>query len=70
MACPPPTQIPALELLGFGECGWGISLIWGLGNSVVIAFGAYALGFVIGVGGAFGKLYGGPVLKEIGRAHV
>ena len=65
MTCPPPTQIPALELLGFGECGWGISLVWGLGNSVVIAFGAYAVGFLIGIGGAFGKLYGGGVLKDL-----
>jgi polar amino acid transport system permease protein len=65
MACPPPSQIPALELLGFGECGWGISLVWGLGNSIVIALGAYSLGFLIGVGGAFGKLYGGPILKDL-----
>ena len=65
MACPPPSQIPALELLGFGECGWGISLLWGLGNSVVIALGAYALGFLIGIAGAFGKLYGGPVLRDL-----
>jgi polar amino acid transport system permease protein len=69
MACPPPSQIPALELLGFGECGWGISLVWGLGNSIVIAFGAYALGFLIGVAGAFGKLYGGPILKDLLAAY-
>ena len=69
MACPPPSQIPALELLGFGECGWGISLLWGLGNSVVIALGAYTLGFLIGVAGAFGKLYGGPILKDLLAAY-
>ena len=69
MACPPPSQIPALELLGFGECGWGISLLWGLGNSVVIALGAYSVGFVIGVAGAFGKLYGGPILKDLLAAY-
>ncbi len=69
MACPPPSQISALELLGFGECGWGISLVWGLGNSIVIALGAYSLGFLIGIGGAFGKLYGGPILKDLLAAY-
>lgn len=65
MTCPPPTQIPALELLSFGDCGWGGTLLWGLGNSIVIALGAYAVGFAIGIGGAFGKLYGGPILKDL-----
>lgn len=65
MTCPPPAQIPALELLGFGDCGWGATLLWGLGNSVIIALGAYALGFAIGIAGAFGKLYGGPILKDL-----
>ena len=63
--CPPPTQLSALELLGLGDCGWGATLLWGLENSVIIAIGAYALGFSIGIGGAFGKLYGGPVLKDL-----
>lgn len=65
MTCPPPAQIPALELLSLGDCGWGATLLWGLGNSVVIALGAYALGFAIGIAGAFGKLYGGPILKDL-----
>lgn len=65
MACPPPTQVPGWELIGFGECGWGVNLLWGLGNSIAIAIGAYALGFAIGIGGAFGKLYGGPILKDL-----
>jgi polar amino acid transport system permease protein len=63
--CPPPAQIPALELLSLGDCGWGANLLWGLGNSVVIALGAYAVGFAIGIAGAFGKLYGGPILKDL-----
>lgn len=37
----------------------------GLWNTIVIAFGAYALGLMIGVAGAFGKLYGGPVTKDL-----
>lgn len=65
MICPPPAQIPALELLSLGDCGWGANLLWGLGNSVVIALGAYAVGFAIGIAGAFGKLYGGPILKDL-----
>ena len=65
MACPPAAQLSSLELLGFGECGWGATLLWGLSNSILIALGAYALGFLIGVAGAFGKLYGGPVGRDL-----
>jgi len=54
-----------LDLLAFSPPGWGATLLKGLVNSVIIAVGAYSLGFVIGVGGAFGKLYGGPVLKDL-----
>ena len=65
MTCPPPSELSSLTLLGFGECGWGATLLAGLGNSITIAIGAYGLGFVIGVLGAFGKLYGGPVVKDL-----
>lgn len=40
-------------------------LLRGLLNSLIIAGGAYALGLIIGVGGAVGKLYGGPVVKDL-----
>ena len=69
MTCPPASQLSSFELLGFGECGWGDTLLWGLGNSITIALGAYALGFVIGVFGAFGKLYGGPVTKDLAAIY-
>ncbi len=69
MACPPPSQLSSFELLGFGECGWGATLLWGLGNSLLIAAGAYALGFLIGIGGAFGKLYGGPILRDVAAIY-
>lgn len=69
MACPPASQLSSLELLGFGECGWGDTLLLGLGNSITIALGAYALGFVIGVSGAFGKLYGGPVTRDLAAIY-
>jgi polar amino acid transport system permease protein len=65
MTCPPPAQLSSLTLLGFGDCGWGATLLAGLANSILIALGAYALGFAIGVCGAFGKLYGGPILRDL-----
>ena len=69
MTCPPAAQLSSFELLGFGDCGWGATLLWGLGNSITIALGAYALGFGIGVLGAFGKLYGGPVAKDLAGVY-
>ena len=65
MSCLPASQLSSLTLLGFGECGWGATLLWGFANSILIAIGAYSLGFVTGVAGAFGKLYGGPVGKDL-----
>lgn len=34
-------------------------------NSLIIAVGAFSIGIAIGIGGAFGKLYGGPVLRDL-----
>lgn len=48
----------------------GATLLWGFGNSLLIAIGAYAIGFCIGVSGAFGKLLwrsGGQ--RSAGRLH-
>ena len=55
----------ALDLLAYSPPGWGRTLLVGLLNSIIIALGAYGLGFLIGIGGAFGKLYGGPILKDL-----
>lgn len=55
----------ALDLLAYAPPGWGATLLAGLANSVVIALGAYAVGFSIGICGAFGKLYGGPITKDL-----
>ena len=55
----------SLELLAFSPPGWGATLLAGLVYSVIIALGAYSLGLLIGLGGAFGKLYGGPILKDL-----
>ncbi len=54
-----------LDLLAWSPPGWGATLVQGLLNTIVIAFGAYALGLLIGVFGAFGKLYGGPIVKDV-----
>ncbi|MCY1125307.1 ABC transporter permease subunit [Frigidibacter sp. RF13] len=54
-----------LPLLAYSPPGWGATLLAGLWNSVQIAVGAFGLGILIGMGGAFGKLYGGPVLKDL-----
>lgn len=55
----------ATELLAWSSPGWGATLVWGLWNTILIALGAYGLGLLIGVLGAFGKLYGGPILKDL-----
>ena len=55
----------AAELLAWSPPGWGATLVVGLGNTIVIALGAYGLGLLIGVMGAFGKLYGGPITKDL-----
>ena len=55
----------SLELLAYAPPGWGATLLAGLVNSIIIALGAYSLGLLIGLGGAFGKLYGGEVLKDL-----
>lgn len=55
----------AVELLAWSPPGWGATLVAGLWNTIIIAFGAYFLGLLIGVAGAFGKLYGGPITKDL-----
>lgn len=54
-----------LDLLALSPPGWGATLLRGLWNSVLIATGAYALGLLIGIGGAYGKLYGSPIVKDL-----
>lgn len=55
----------AVDLLAWSPPGWGATLVVGLGKTILIAAGAYALGLFIGVLGAFGKLYGGPITKDL-----
>ena len=52
-----------LDLLAFSPPGWGGNLLRGLVMTLEIAIGAYMLGLLIGLSGALGKIYGGPVLR-------
>jgi polar amino acid transport system permease protein len=53
------------SLLALSSPGWGGVLLRGFANSLQIAVGGYCLGLLIGVGGAVGKLYGGPILRDL-----
>lgn len=53
------------DLLALEPPGWGMVLLRGLMLSLGIATGAYAFGLLLGLGGAMGKLYGGPILKNL-----
>jgi polar amino acid transport system permease protein len=53
------------DLLAYNPPGWGANLVRGLVNSVQIALGAFGFGLLIGAGGAYGKLYGGPILRDL-----
>lgn len=60
-----PASLINWSLLALEPPGWGGVLLAGLMNSIKIAVGGYSLGLILGTGGAFGKLYGGPVLKDL-----
>lgn len=45
--------------------GWGANLLRGLAKSIQIALGAFGLGLLIGTAGACGKLYGGPIVRDL-----
>jgi|SRR5690606_14075011 len=53
-----------LGLLALSPPGWGGTLLVGLWASIQIAVGAFGLGLLIGLAGAYGKIYGGPVLRD------
>jgi polar amino acid transport system permease protein len=58
-------QSGIFELLSPNPPGWGGNLLRGLAHSVEIALGAFGVGLLIGTGGAYGKLYGGPVTRDL-----
>jgi polar amino acid transport system permease protein len=60
-----PGSLINWSLLALSAPGWGGVLLRGLANSLQIAVGGFGLGLAIGIGGAFGKLYGGPILRDL-----
>lgn len=61
----PLLQVGIFDLLSPSPPGWGGNLLRGLLASVQIALGAFGLGLLLGTGGAYGKLYGGPVVRDL-----
>jgi polar amino acid transport system permease protein len=57
------------EILSFGDKGFGDELLRGTIYTLLIAVSAYALGLVLGLIGATGKLYGGPVARGVGAVY-
>lgn len=49
--------------LSFSDGGWGWNMLRGLASTLQIALGAYALGLIIGLAGALGKLNGSVVTR-------
>lgn len=60
-----PSGFLNLDLLALSPPGWGGVLLAGFAASLQLAVGGFGLGLLIGIGGAFGKLYGGPILRDL-----
>lgn len=54
-----------LEFLALSPPGWGGALLKGLRTSLEVAAGGFAVGQIIGIAGSAGKLYGGPVIRDL-----
>ena len=54
-----------LDLLAWSPPGWGATLAVAFAKSLLIALGAFSLGILIGIGGAYGKLYGSPLTRDL-----
>jgi len=50
-------------LLSWGDQGYGDEIAYGTLMTLAVSSFGYALGFLIGLGGAMGKLAGGPITK-------
>ena len=59
------TNLADWHLLALNPPGWGMTLLVGFLGSIQIALGGFALGLLLGVGGATGKLFGGPITKDL-----
>ena len=54
-----------IELLTYGETGWGDEMLRGAGVTVIVALLAYALGILIGMVAAAGKVGGGLIVRGV-----
>ncbi len=61
----PETLSQMLTLLSPSPPGWGGNLLRGLVHSLQIALGAFGMGLIIGTLGAYGKLYGSPLVRDL-----
>lgn len=62
---PDYTTMTAWELIALSPPGWGGNLLRGLVVSLQLAAGGYALGLLLGVLGAAGKVYGGRMTRDL-----
>lgn len=65
----PAGIVGALDLLSPFAPGWGANLLRGLVRSLQIAFGAFGMGLIIGTFGAYAKLYGGPIARDLAAIY-
>ncbi|SEP77154.1 amino acid ABC transporter membrane protein 1, PAAT family [Faunimonas pinastri] len=58
-----------IELMGFGEHGWGATMLHAALITLAVAICGFLVGAVIGVFAAWAKVQGGPVLRRIADAY-
>jgi octopine/nopaline transport system permease protein len=56
-------QLGFLELMGFGPQGWGPAMLLGAAMTFAVAGSGFVIGAIIGTGGAWAKLAGGPITR-------
>ncbi len=61
-----PSDPTYLQLIGFGDVGWGPRFVDGLILTVEISLAGYAVGIVLGLLGVWAKLSGSAVARGIG----
>ena len=62
-------MMPLLELLGWGEKGWGLFLLVAAATTLAVTAVALAVGAVFGTAIAGAKLSGNPVLRFAGHVY-
>lgn len=57
-------QVVSQGVLSLSPPGWGGALLVGLLHTITIVSGAYIIAVVLGILGATGKIYGGPLIRD------